>query len=42
MITLPASLGLAGPATGVLVGSSGSESDEVTVIALEFLLLAFV
>jgi len=38
MITLPASL----VATGALVGSSGSESDEVTIFVLEFLLLAFV
>ena len=41
MITLPTSLGLAVPAAGVLVGSSGSESDEVIVIALECLLLTF-
>jgi hypothetical protein len=42
MITLLASLGLLVPVIGVLVGSSISESDEVTVIALEFRLLAFV
>jgi hypothetical protein len=42
MITLLASLGLLVPVVGVLVGSSISESDEVTVIALEFRLLAFV